>query len=542
MKISNPVRTNQTLPSLMPRARTCVLGISLLPTLALIALCGQRPARGQIGVEAWVQRFNLAEDYAHAMAVDTNGNVFVTGESFLGMHCDDVDCVFDYDYATIKYSAAGVPLWTKYYGGSNDDRAYGIALDGSGNVIVTGTSHESSYPYNSGYVTVKYSGEGVQLWSTGYWGGDSEAYFVAVDSNDNVFVTGYSSGGYLTIKYSGAGVQLWTKSFSGGSGGSYVGGIAVDGSGNVVVTGTTAGTNASPYHYDFATIKYSGAGVALWTNRYDGPGNGNDQASGVAVDSNGNVFVTGSSPGIGSSKDFATIKYSGAGVALWTNRYNGPGNGDDGAADVKVDTNGNVFVTGASEGSGSGHDYATIKYSGAGVPLWTNRYNGPANSDDYADGAAVDGSGNVVVTGSSHNGTNYDFVTIEYSGAGAALWTICYNGSGNGDDGPSDVKVDIRGNVFVTGPSEGSGSGYDYATIKYSSAIPPLLAISRTTTNTVAISWPSPSTGFTLQQNTDNIATPNWNDVLTMPTDNGTTKTVIVNPSTGNGFFRLNSQ
>ena len=67
----------------------------------------------------------------------------------------------------------------------------------------------------------------------------------------------------------------------------------------------------------------------------------------------------------------------------------------------------------------------------------------------------------------------------------------------------------------------------------------PLLAIQRTSTNTVALSWPSPSTGFTLQQNTNGIATVNWSNVLATPSDDGTTKTLIVNPPTGNRFYRL---
>src|SRR5262245_52539498 len=76
------------------------------------------------------------------------------------------------------------------------------------------------------------------------------------------------------------------------------------------------------------------------------------------------------------------------GVPLWTNRYNGPGYGGDSASAIAVDSSGNVFVTGESVGSGTGYDYATIKYSNTGVPLWTNRYNGPGNSADYAYGIA----------------------------------------------------------------------------------------------------------------------------------------------------------
>ncbi len=66
----------------------------------------------------------------------------------------------------------------------------------------------------------------------------------------------------------------------------------------------------------------------------------------------------------------------------------------------------------------------------------------------------------------------------------------------------------------------------------------PLLTIRRTATNTVAVSWPSPSTGFVLQQNPDSN-TANWGDAAQAPTDNGTTKTVIVDPPAGNMFFRL---
>jgi hypothetical protein len=307
----------------------------------------------------------------------------------------------------------------------------------------------------------------------------------------------------------------------------------------VVVTGASAGNGSSD---DYATINYSSAGVPLWTNRYNGPGNSGDTAAAVAVDGSGNVLVTGDS--VGGSGDYATIKYSGAGLPLWTNRYNaGP---SDVATAVAVDGGGNVFVAGLSYDSGSSADYATVKYSAAGVPLWTNRYNGPGgpgNGIDEAQAVAVDGSGNVLVTGGSFNGSSsYDYATIKYSGAGVPLWTNRYNGPGNDDDEVNAVAVDGIGNVFVTGFSVGIDGSWDYATIKYSSTSAPLLTVARTTTNTVAISWPSLWTGFMLQQNTNSIATAGWSNILTSPTDNGTTKTVTVNPAAGKRFFRLKSQ
>src|SRR5437588_240122 len=68
----------------------------------------------------------------------------------------------------------------------------------------------------------------------------------------------------------------------------------------------------------------------------------------------------------------------------WVQRYNGPGDGDDVATAMVVDSAGNAFVTGYSLGSGTGYDYATMKYSPTGARLWLKRYDGPVHSHDYA--------------------------------------------------------------------------------------------------------------------------------------------------------------
>jgi hypothetical protein len=68
----------------------------------------------------------------------------------------------------------------------------------------------------------------------------------------------------------------------------------------------------------------------------------------------------------------------------------------------------------------------------------------------------------------------------------------------------------------------------------------PLLSIFHTTTNTVAVSWPSPSSGWDLQQNTNSVSSRNWSNVTATIQDDSTTKTLIVNPPTGNRFYRLN--
>jgi len=130
----------------------------------------------------------------------------------------------------------------------------------------------------------------------------------------------------------------------------------------VFVTGAALGTAS----YDYATVAYrAGTGARLWTRRHDGPANGYDIALAIAVSPHGTkVFVTGGSEGSGAAgSDYATVAYrAGTGARLWTRRYD-PSNVDIALA-IAVSSDGTkVFVTGESEGSVTGSDYATVAYS-----------------------------------------------------------------------------------------------------------------------------------------------------------------------------------
>jgi sugar lactone lactonase YvrE len=170
-------------------------------------------------------------------------------------------------------------------------------------------------------------------------------------------------------------------------------------------------------------VAYSAAtGRQLWVRRYNGPGNGLDAAQSVAVSQGGaTVFVTGSSQGRTTGTDYATVAYGAAtGRRLCASRYNGPGNGDDGASAVAVSPGGaRVFVTGMSKNRASGYDYATVAYGAAtGRQLWASRYHGRANGIDVASSVAVSPGGTTVfVTGDSENRTTgYDYATVAYRG------------------------------------------------------------------------------------------------------------------------------
>lgn len=318
---------------------------------------------------AWVNTYDGPGhniDQASSITVDNQGNVYITGMS-------DSTSSYSPDYATVKYNSAGNFQWVRRYSAPTDygARAKDITLDGFGNIIVTGTcGHSAGYPKDD-FATVKYDPDGNELWVRRYNGPDNDhdrAFAVTAGVTGNVYVTGSSRAG-------------------------------------------------NPGWQDYTTIKYDPDGTLLWLRRYDASGI-HDEPWAMAIDSLENVYVTGySDTGVygNSNRDFATVKYDSSGNEIWVSRYNGTGNSLDVGYAIAVDSDENVYVTGLSNGDGSGADVATIKYDINGDTVWVRRYNGPGNSTDSAVALAIDGQGNVYVAGGSiGSGTNWDYMVIRY--------------------------------------------------------------------------------------------------------------------------------
>ena len=299
------------------------------------------------------------------------------------------------------------------------------------------------------------------------------AWAIVVDNSGNVYVTGQSYGSgtwdedYATIKYNSNGDTLWVRRYDRpGNSDEEARAIAVDNVGNVYVTGESD-SFGSGTGFDYVTIKYGPNGDTLWMRKYNGPGNWQDNPRAIAVDS-GNVYVTGWSCGSGTYFDYGTIKYKTNGDILWVRRYDGPGNGYDYANAITVDETGNVCVTGSNYRNSTDDDYTTIKYKPNGDTAWVRGYNGPGDSADCAWAIAVNNSGNVYVTGYSWGiGTGFDYATIKYTPDGDTAWARRYNGPTDSGDYAKAIAVDEAGNVYVTGYSKGIGTDFDYATIKY---------------------------------------------------------------------------
>jgi len=450
--------------------------LSLTPAL-LACLCGAPLIHAQDVVEKWNVRYDGTTDGVHAgraVAMDAAGNVVVTGAS-AGTN--------GFDYYTVKYHATtGAILWSDRYDGTGDgdDLVVAVAIDGEGHVIVTGSSLGPST--GTDVQTRKYDGvTGVTLWNkrdNHSANGDDAATAIALDAAGNAIMTGsatVSGNGldFFTAKYASAnGSVLWSRRYSGsGDGDDVAADVAVDSAGDVVVTGVIQGRNSR----DFYTAKYDGdTGSVLWDRTYDGPGGGEDAATAVAVDAAGNVIVTGVSQSNGNG-DFYTVKYAAAdGAELWSTRQDGSGNGEDRAYDVAVDADGSVVVTGSSAGS-QNLDLYIVKYAAAdGKEIWDERYNGPGNGDDAGSSVAIDPHGRVIVTGTSEGSNDsQDFYTAAYDGrTGERLWFERYDGPRDENEVafPFGLALGPQGSVAITGSTQMTRpplAEYDMVTLLY---------------------------------------------------------------------------
>lgn len=422
----------------------------------------------------WVATYNGPgnfHDWANAVLVDELDNIYVSGNSY--------SAVTDYDWATLKYDPDGNQLWAiRYDGPANGlDWAHAMDVDTLGNVYVTGFDQGLGTGFND-CATIKYNPNGNEVWVARYNGpgnGGDSGKAIAVDSNDNIYVTGASTGSgtgsdYATIKYSpDSNAVVWVARYNSSDNLTDVpSAIAVDSSDNIYVTGVSY----DGIDYDYVTIKYSpDNNQPVWVARYNGPGNADDIAHAIAVDSNDNIYVTGGSWGASGFADCATIKYSpDSNQPVWIARYSGVVYAGAAASAVVVDGNDNIYVTGASTGSGTGSDYTTIKYSpDSNQPLWVARYNGPGNDRDRVTAMVIDDSGNIYVTGHCDcTETDRDWVTIKYDPDGNQLWVARYNGPNDGGDSAWCMALDSSRNIYVVGESTGSTTEMDYATVKYS--------------------------------------------------------------------------
>jgi len=393
-----------------------------------------------------------SNDYAYGVATDSSGNVYVAGGTNGGL--DGNTNAGNTDLFVVKYNSSGTKQWTRQLGSSSRDSANGVATDSSGNVYVTGmTNGGLDGCKNAGIedlFVVKYNSSGTKQW-TNQLGSSSRdsADDVATDSSGNIYVTGttYSeldgntSAGkadLFVVKYNSSGTHQWTKQL-GTDRYDEARGVATDSSGNVYVTGYTEGGldgNTSLGKADLFVVKYNSSGTKQWANQlgtWD-----TDFANGVATDSSGNVYVTGSTyrsldgNTSAGNADLFVVKYNSSGTKQWTKQLGSSSN--DYANDVVTDSSGNAYVTGTTYGGLDGNtsagnaDLFVVKYNSSGTKQWTKQLG--TSSTDTANGVTTDSSGNIYVAGGTYGGLDgntsagvNDLFIVKYNSSGTKQWT-----------------------------------------------------------------------------------------------------------------------
>ncbi len=417
-----------------------------------------------------------------ALCIDVSPILYTSGNVSCAESC----------FAWNRASCVGTARVTKQWGTSNHDPGKSVVVDKEGNIFVTGYTQGSlDGNTNAGGLDIflsKWGADGTKAW-TKQWGtpGEESGQSVAVDGEGNIFVAGYTMGGldgntsagnydiFLT-KWNADGTKAWTKQ-RGTSEVENGRSVAVDGEGNIFVAGYTHGSfdgNTSAGSADIFLTKWGADGTRAWTKQWGT--SSYDYGSSVAVDGEGNIFVTGHTmEGLDGNAnagglDIFLTKRSADGTKAWTKQWGTPG--EESGQSVAVDGGGNIFVAGYTMGgldentNAGGSDIFLTKWNADGTKAWTKQ--GGTSEEEKGYSVAVDGEGNIFVTGYTHgsfdgntSAGNYDIFLVKWNADGTKAWTKQW-GTPSHDYG-NFVAVDGEGSIFVTGDTYGALDGNTYA-------------------------------------------------------------------------------
>jgi hypothetical protein len=260
------------------------------------------------------------------------------------------------------------------------------------------------------------------VWNTTFDAEGGNDYFIGIDidNSNNIYASGRGVVGgsehYILVKYDISGNHIWNKSF-GITGKSNRGErVEVDSNGDVYISGYT---NHSPA--DLTVVKYDSNGNHLWNSSYNG--GGLDTSRGIGIDSNNNIYAGGYTQ-IGGQNDFLLVKFDSSGNYIWNRTYDPYSLNWDAIVDLAIDSNDNIIVTG--EGNEAGQfNLVTIKYNSSGDILWNKTVDlGIAIEGPFIE---IDSQDDIYIIGS----TTSDFMLTKYSSTGNLLWnTSLISGSG----------------------------------------------------------------------------------------------------------------
>jgi hypothetical protein len=409
---------------------------------------------------SWVKMLGSTKfDSSQDVAIDSNNNVYITGHTN-GTFPDASANTGSDDAYVAKYDSNGNRQWVKMLGSTNSDESKGVAIDSNNNVYITGYTYGTLPDVTdnvggSAYLA-KYDSNGNRQWVKMLVSTTSNfPQSVAIDSNNNVYITGYTYRTFpdasanagpagttdaYVAKYNSNGNIQWVKML-GSNTSDFSHDVAIDSNNNVYITGRTQGTfpdasaNAGPADTSDAYLaKYDSNGNRQWVKMLGS--NAYDDSQGVAIDSNNNVYITGYTEGTfpdasanaGGSAYLA--KYDSNGNRQWVKML--ASTSTEQSHDVAIDSNNNVYITGYTNGTFPGEsanagpagtsDAYLAKYDSNGNRQWVKML-GSNNGYDVSQGVAIDSNNNVYITGNtertfqdaSANAGYYDAYLAKYA-------------------------------------------------------------------------------------------------------------------------------
>lgn len=425
---------------------------SILILVALVSVA--RPSLALGPVNYWSANYGGgSSDIGEAIAVDGDGNVYVTGrfQSLAYFGGGILSSAGSDDIFVAKYDATGAHVWSRSYGGSSSDQGKAIAVDYLGNVIVAGYFY-NTVDFGGGPITsngsndiflLKLDANGNHVWSHGFGGtGGDQAYDVTTDAGANVLVTGIFNntvdfgGGNLisagvgdafVAKYTAAGAHTWSQRF--GSTGNDLGyRIAVDALSRVIVTGqfrdtvdfggggitTNGGT-------DIFLAKYGITGAHMWSRGFGGTGS--ETVRGLDVTADGTIAIAGAfrdtadfggTPLVSNGvTDVYVASYEEDGTHRWSRGFGGvDGEGGQGVGidaskyvTMSASFTGSIDFGGGPIGEDSGTDIMVGRYTADGDHLWSGSFD--ASSHVFALGFALGTDSNTYITGYFSGGIDF---------------------------------------------------------------------------------------------------------------------------------------
>ncbi|HQF27962.1 MAG TPA: hypothetical protein PLD36_05045, partial [Bacteroidia bacterium] len=282
---------------------------------------------------------------------------------------------------------------------------------------------------------------------------------IKVTNSGDIIVAGSSSGhrGFpdaYAMRYSAIGDTMWTYRYDGSAiSDDYAYAMAVDANENVYLTGKSRA--ASTGWDEMITIKLNAAGVQQWVVRYSPTGGGDSQGNAIEVDNTGNVYVAGWFDPPSAGKDWLVIKYNANGVPQFTNIVNSTLNGDDEAFDLALAPNGNLSVCGYLYNNvAGGYINAAVKqYTSTGILVWEDTYTNPNFvGADQAMKLKYNSAGELIVAGETNNASNFnrDPFLISYNSTGVRNWSLIVLDSAGADVSVQDMKLDQNDNILIS--------------------------------------------------------------------------------------------